>query len=131
MAPPKSNIKQREKMPTVSYGNQYNALRAQLCSKGCYGAIPCSKQQSSLAPKRNRLGFPDKPEVVSRSFLVCTDSLDHTGSLLYYDFGSYDQPFPRYSAKRVIMPKLWQPYRKTMATLTPSDRPTLTYGGSV
>ena len=50
--------------------------------------------------KRHKLGLPDKPEVAQTTFPIFTDSLVHTGSLLYYDFGSYDQPFPRYSAKK-------------------------------
>ena len=52
----------------------------------------------------------DKPEVASSSFPVCRDSLGHTDSLLYYDFGSYDQSFRRYSAKKGN-------YAKIMATL--------------
>ena len=60
--------------------------------------------------KRRKLGLPDEPEVASSSFPVCTDSLGATGSLLYYDFGSYDQPIARYSAKR-------RNYAKFLATL--------------
>ena len=61
--------------------------------------------------ERRKLRLPYKPEVASISFPVCTDSLSHAGSLLYYDFGSYDQPFPRYSAKK-------SNYAKIMATLS-------------
>ena len=61
--------------------------------------------------KRRKLGLPDEPEVASSSFPVCTDSLGATGSLLYYDFGSYDQPFVIYSAKK-------SNYAKIMATLS-------------
>ena len=64
-----------------------------------------------IALKRRKLGLPDKPEVASMPFPVCKDSLDHAGSLSYYDFGSYDQPFPRYSAKK-------SNYAKIMATLS-------------
>ena len=65
----------------------------------------------NIAQKRSKLGLPDKKEVASRSFPVYIDSLDHTGSLLYYHFGPYDQPFPRYSAKK-------SNYAKIMATLS-------------
>ena len=61
--------------------------------------------------KRRKLGLPDEPEVASSSFPVCTDSLGATGSLLYYDFESYDQPFVIYSAKK-------SNYAKIMATLS-------------
>ena len=64
-----------------------------------------------IALKRRNLGLPDKPEVASRAFSVGTDSLGYTGSLVYYDFGSYDQPLPRYSAKK-------SNYAKIMATLS-------------
>ena len=80
------------------------------------------------ALKRLKLGLPHKPEAALTPLPVCTDSLGHYGPMSFYDFGSYDQPFPRYSA-RLTVPELWQPYRKIMATLPPLDRPTPTYGG--
>ena len=36
--------------------------------------------------KRHKLGLPDKPEVAQTTFPIFTDSLVHTGSLLYYHF---------------------------------------------